>query len=128
MNISCGTDIVEVSRIKKSVQNSISFANRVYTVAEQEYCLSRKAGRFQSLAARFAAKEAVSKALGTGIGDSAELLDIEISNDTLGKPMVVLKGKALKTFTEKHGKSIEISLSHSHDYAVAFAVLTFKEE
>ncbi|MBN1623459.1 MAG: holo-ACP synthase [Clostridia bacterium] len=128
MNISCGTDIVEVSRIKKSVQNSPSFTNRVYSVAEQEYCLSRKAGRFQSLAARFAAKEAVSKALGTGIGENAELLDIEISNDSLGKPLVVLKGKALKTFKDKNGEGIEISLSHSHDYAVAFAVLTFKEE
>jgi holo-[acyl-carrier protein] synthase len=119
---------VEVSRIKKSVQNSTSFKNRVYTVAEQEYCLSRKAGQFQSLAARFAAKEAVSKALGTGIGESAELLDIEICNDSLGKPLVVLRGKALKTFKDKHGEGIEISLSHSHDYAVAFAVLTFKEE
>lgn len=128
MNISCGTDIVEVSRIKKSVQNSNSFTDRVYTLAEQEYCLSRKAGRFQSLAARFAAKEAVSKALGTGIGESAELLDIEISNDNLGKPLVVLRGKALKTFKDKRGEGIEISLSHSHDYAVAFAVLTFKEE
>ena len=128
MNISCGTDIVEVSRIRKSVQGSAPFTNRVYTAAEQEYCQSRKAGRFQSLAARFAAKEAVSKALGTGIGESAELLDIEISNDTLGKPMVLLSGKALKTFNENHGDKIEISLSHSHDYAVAFAVVTFKEE
>ncbi len=128
MNISCGTDIIEVSRIKKSVQNNASFANRVFTVAEQEYCLSRKAGRFQSLAARFAAKEAVSKALGTGIGENAELLDIEISNDSLGKPLVILHGKALETFNEKLGKGIEISLSHSHDYAVAFAVLTFRED
>lgn len=128
MNISCGTDIVEVSRIKKSVLGSPSFSDRVYTPAEQEYCLSRKAGRFQSLAARFAAKEAVSKALGTGIGESAELTDIEISNDSLGKPMVKLIGRALQTFNEKKGASIEISLSHSHDFAVAFAIVTYKEE
>jgi len=127
MNISCGTDIVEINRIKKSVQKSKAFEDRVYTPAEKDYCLSRKAGRFQSLAGRFAAKEAVSKALGTGIGESAELLDIEISNDSLGKPVVQLKGAALETFRKKNGDKIDISISHSHYYAVAFAVITFTE-
>lgn len=105
MSISCGTDIVEINRIKKSVQKSTSFTNRVYTVAEQEYCIAKKAGRFQSLAARFAAKEAVSKALGTGIGESAELLDIEISNDELGKPIVTLREKLLKPLIKKMVKT-----------------------
>lgn len=128
MNIACGTDIVEINRIKKTIQKTPSFLNRVYTQTEQEYCLSRKAGRFQSLAARFAAKESVSKALGTGIGEKAELLDIEISNNEAGKPQISLSGMALKTFNEKNGLNIDISLSHSHDYAVAFAVITYREE
>ena len=127
MNISCGTDIVEISRIKKAMSGNRAFADRIYTAAEKEYCTSRKAGKYQSFAARFAAKEAVSKALGTGMGESAQPLEIEITNDELGKPVVSLSGNALRTFEHMNGQSMEISLSHSHDYAVAFAVITFGE-
>lgn len=127
MKISCGTDIVEIERIKKAMSKNGVFTDRIFTSSEKAYCISRKAGQFQSFAARFAAKESVSKAFGTGMGESAQPLEIEITNDEMGKPSVRLSGKALETFEKLNGKSIEISLSHSHDYAVAFAVITFRE-
>ena len=113
-------------RIKKAVNKTPSFADRIYTAAEQEYCISKKAGRYSSLAARFAAKEAVAKALGTGMGDKASPAEIEIKNDENGKPFVVLSGSAQKTFTGLGAEKIDISLSHGRDYAVAFAVITYK--
>lgn len=128
MNISCGTDIVEIDRIKAAVEKNLSFRNRIFTAAEQSYCLAKKAGRYSSLAARFAAKEAVAKALGTGMGSMANPLDIEILNDSYGKPYVLLNGTAKETFELKKAENIEISLSHGRDYAVAFAVITYKEE
>ncbi|MDX1357347.1 MAG: holo-ACP synthase [Clostridia bacterium] len=128
MNITCGTDIVEIDRIKKAVNKTPSFVDRIYTSAEQDYCLSKKAGRYSSLAARFAAKEAVAKALGTGMGDNASPLEIEIKNDDYGKPFIVLSGAALKTFNASGAEKIDVSLSHGRDYAVAFAVITYKEE
>ena len=126
MKITCGTDIVEINRIEKAVKKTSGFLDRIFTQAEQEYCLARKAGRFSSLAARFAAKEAVAKALGTGIGDKAGPTEIEITNDNMGKPLAVLSGSAQKTFEEIGALKIDISLSHGRDYAVAFAVITYR--
>lgn len=128
MNITCGTDIVEIDRIKKAVKNTPSFIDRIFTPAEQSYCMARKAGQYSSLAARFAAKEAVSKAFGTGFGEKASPKEIEIINDTNGKPFISLSGMAKDTFERIGGEKIDISLSHGRDYAVAFAVMTYKEE
>jgi holo-[acyl-carrier protein] synthase len=128
MKITCGTDIVEIDRIRKAVKKTPSFIDRIYTPAEQKYCLAKKAGRYSSLAARFAAKEAVAKAFGTGMGNKAGPAEIEILNDALGKPYVSLKGSAKDTFYNINAEKIDISLSHGRDYAVAFAVITYKEE
>lgn len=128
MKITCGTDIVEIDRIKKAVAKTPSFLDRIYTLAEQEYCMGKKAGRFSSLAARFAAKEAVAKALGTGMGKNAGPSEIEVLNDKLGKPYISLSGTAENTFKTVNAEKIDISLSHGRDYAVAFAVITYKEE
>ncbi len=128
MKITCGTDIVEIDRIKKAVNKTVSFLNRIYTLNEQEYCIGKKAGRYSSLAARFAAKEAVAKAFGTGMGQKAAPLEIEILNDPQGKPYVSLKGSAKETFEEIDAEKIDISLSHGRDYAVAFAVIMYKED
>lgn len=128
MKITCGTDIVEINRIEKAVKKTPSFTDRIYTAREQEYCMSRKAGRYSSLAARFAAKEAVAKALGTGMGDKASPSEIEILNDKLGKPYITLYGTALETYESIGGSDIDISLSHGRDYAVAFAVITYDED
>lgn len=128
MKITCGTDIVEIDRIKKAVNKTPSFADRMFTLSEQKYCLAKKAGRFSSLAARFAAKEAVSKAFGTGLGDDASPLEIEVINDDYGKPYISLSGRAKDTFDRIGASKIDISLSHGRDYAVAFAVITYNED
>lgn len=124
MAIYCGVDIVEIDRIKQSFDNcGDEFKKRVYTDKEIEYCENRKAAKFESYAARFSAKEAVSKAFGTGIGRRVGWKDIEIQNDELGRPYVVLSGNAKILFEEMKGISISLSLSHSKLYAVAYAVL-----
>jgi holo-[acyl-carrier protein] synthase len=94
---------------------------RVYTANEIAYC-QRKKNVWQSFAARFAAKEAVSKALGTGIGPVG-LMEIEILNTENGQPVVVLHGKALQLAADRNIQRVHISLSHSEAYAMATAVL-----
>jgi len=128
LRITCGTDIVEIDRIKKAVNKTPSFTERMFTIGEQDYCMAKKAGRFSSLAARFAAKEAVAKAFGTGLGENASPLEIEILNDKKGKPYISLSGNAKDTFDSIGASKIDISLSHGRDYAVAFAVITYDED
>jgi len=124
MDICCGVDIIEIQRIKDSLDKyGESFLQRVYTQGEIDYCESRKAGRCESYAVRFAAKEAVSKALGTGIACGVSLKDIELVAAGEGKPKIVLHGAAREKYIEMGGKSIDVSLTHSRDYAAAFAVL-----
>ena len=121
MILGVGTDIVEIGRVRKAVE-SVHFCMRVYTAAERTYCESRKAGRAASYAARFAGKEAVMKALGTGLRDGS-LLDIEIVNDALAAPRVRLSG-AFRRLAEAKGVAfVHLSLSHAQDYATAFCVL-----
>jgi len=124
LGISCGVDIIEIDRIKKSLEScGDSFRDKVFTAREIEYCEGKKAVRYQSYAARFAAKEAVSKAFGTGIGRGVSLKDIEVLNDEYGKPYVVLAGRAKELFNEINAIEISLSLSHSQNYAVAYAVM-----
>lgn len=124
MSVYCGVDIVEVERLKDSIESMGSaFIDRIYTPREVEYCESRKNGRYQSYAARFAAKEAVSKAFGTGIGSAAGWKDIEIVNDENGKPSVILHGLAKESLASINGVSVSISLSHCKSYAVAYAII-----
>jgi len=112
-----GIDIVEISRIRKAVsQRGDSFLKRIYTPKEVKLYSSK----IPSLAARFAGKEAIIKALGItdkGIG----LSDIEILSDEFGRPVVALYGKASKRAQELGIKEIAVSLSHSRSYAVACA-------
>ena len=115
-----GIDIVEVNRIEQAVARwGDRFLHRVFTAAEIEYC----AGRAQSLAGRFAAKEAVSKALGTGWRDGLAFPDIEIINDELGKPQVFLHGKVKEIFDHQQIKQASISMSHTDEIAIAVAIL-----
>jgi len=123
MAILCGIDIIEIERLKKSILEREGFTRRVFTDREIEYCESRNVVKFESYAARFAGKEAVLKALGTGLADGIEWKHIEILNNEKGKPYVVLTKKALERFNELGGKSIDISLSHCAAYAVAYAVM-----
>lgn len=109
-----GTDIIEVSRIKRALARRPGFAARVFTDAEREYCLSggKPEDRF---AGRFAAKEAVAKSLGT----SLSWRDVEILADPSGKPTVRLLNGAAESFG---GGNIMVSISHCRSYAVAYAV------
>jgi holo-[acyl-carrier protein] synthase len=122
--IQCGVDIIEIERIKLSIEGTgDAFKNRVYTIREKEYCESKKAVKYQSYAARFAAKEAVTKAFGTGISKGIEFKHVEVLNDESGKPYVVLNGRAEEVFKEIGGRSISLSISHCHTYAVAYAIV-----
>ncbi|NJD03385.1 MAG: holo-[acyl-carrier-protein] synthase [Ruminiclostridium sp.] len=124
MAVLCGVDIVEIDRIKKSFDScGDSFRDRVFTGNEIKYCESKKRVRFESYAARFAAKEAVSKALGTGISKGVNWKDMEILNDPHGKPYVILTEKAGEIYEEMKAKGISLSLSHCSNYAVAYAVI-----
>ena len=119
--LSVGVDIIEIERIKQVLQrHGERFLRRVYTEAEVAYCR----GRVHELAARFAAKEAMSKALGTGIVGWGGIFwrEVEVLPDARGKPLVHLHGRAQDRAQSLGLKKFAISLSHSQEYAVAFVV------
>jgi holo-[acyl-carrier protein] synthase len=117
-----GIDVVEVARIASAIErHGEPFLARIFTPAERAYCESRKQSAMH-YAARFAAKEAVSKALGTGIGGNAGLHDLEVVHDAMGAPKIRLCGAA-EAFAKQHGiTGIQISLTHARDYAAANAI------
>ena len=117
---SVGVDIVEIERVESAIKQwGDRFLNRIYTEAELEICRNR----FLSLAARFAAKEAVMKVLGTG-GRGIAWREIEVLTDDDGKPSVKLYGKAQNKAKELNLQEVSISLSDSKQYAVAVAIGT----
>lgn len=120
MIIGIGTDIIEIKRIENAVNRNSEFLNRIFTDNEISYIKSRKFNP-QNIAGNFAAKEAVSKALGTGIS-GIRWKDIEIIRKANGAPLVMLHDKALKCSNDKGIIKINISISHSEEYAIAFAV------
>ncbi|HAB53481.1 MAG TPA: holo-[acyl-carrier-protein] synthase [Ignavibacteriales bacterium] len=121
MVIGIGIDIIEIDRIKESIEKfGDRFLNKIYTQKELDYCL-KKNNKYQHLAARFAAKEAVYKALATGWDADVSWQNIEISNEPNGMPIVTLQGK-LKKFLHK-GKDLKISMSHSRDYVACMAII-----
>ncbi|HOJ10870.1 MAG TPA: holo-ACP synthase [Clostridiales bacterium] len=124
MGISCGIDIIEVDRIRGAMEKrGQAFKERVFTENEIIYCEMKKASKYHSYAARFAAKEAVSKALGTGIGRGVDWKDIEVLNDDYEKPFAVLTGSANDYYNSMKAKSMSLSLSHCKNYAVAQVVI-----
>lgn len=113
-----GTDILEIERIKNIMLRHPNFIRRFYTASEREYILGKNFP-YSTAAAIFAAKEAVSKALGTGfIGIT--FVDVEVLHDSLGKPYLVLHGKAKDIFPSGRW---HLSLSHDKSHAVAFCIL-----
>lgn len=121
--MNCGTDIIEIQRIKETIEkNGSIFLNKVYTENEISYCEKHNAAKYQHYAARFSAKEAVSKLLGTGFTGEFGFRDIEIVNNDFGKPEVVLHGKALELFNNQKYKEISISISHCKEYATSVVV------
>ena len=121
MKVTCGTDIIEISRIKESIEKiGDKFINKIFTTKEIEYCESKKMQKYQHYAARFAAKEAVFKAISYYLDDkySISWKDIEVSNDEIGRPQIVINQIA-KQCELTNIKSMDISLSHCKEYAVA---------
>lgn len=113
-----GVDIIEIGRIRESVSRwGTRFLSRIYTQRELAICK----GNIDSLAARFAGKEAVMKALNSG-QDSIVWREIEILSEENGKPKLILHGKALQMLDSLGLKALEISLSHSRDNAIALAI------
>lgn len=121
MILGIGNDIVEVARIKSILTRYPQrFLDRVFTPHEQQYCLRRKEPALH-LAGRFAAKEAIVKALGTGFSQGLSWLDFEIQNDPKGKPVVAFSPFAKELLGDLN---LHISISHCHQYATAFAIWT----
>lgn len=115
-----GIDITEVSRIRKSIEEyGDIFTDKIFTAAEKAYCLEKPLP-FQHFAARFAAKEAFSKATGTGWDDSFSWQEVEVVNEPSGRPYLRLSGLALSKFGEKR---VFLSLSHSGDHVAAVVVV-----
>ena len=124
MKISCGVDIIEIDRVKESIEQlGDKFLNRVFTDKEIEYCESRKNQKYQHYAARFAAKEAAFKAVSGQIDDKYNVCwkDFEVTNDEQGRPSIKLVG-----IDEKSIENIDISISHCKKYVVANVTVLYK--
>jgi holo-[acyl-carrier protein] synthase len=117
-----GIDVVEVDRIASAIErHGEPFLTKLFTADERRYCEQQKKPALH-YAARFAAKEAVSKALGTGIGGQAGWLDLEITRDPSGAPKLMLHGNAAEFAKQKGISEIQISLTHAREYAAANAI------
>lgn len=120
MIIGIGTDVIEIERIENAIQKTGNFFNKIYTEREQAYYRENHK-RVETLAGLFAAKEAVSKALGTGFR-SFSAKDIEILPNELGKPEVHLYGEAKMLAKSLGICKVHVSISHCKAYATSFAV------
>ena len=123
MRVLNGVDIVEIYRIREDINKySKKFIERIYTPSEIAYCENKKINKYESYAARFAAKEAVYKAISSKIETNCDWTDIEIVNNECGKPEVRLSIRVQDL------ENIEISLSHSKEYAIASCIAVYKEK
>ena len=121
MILGIGNDIIEIERVEKAILKE-GFKNKVYTQKELEN-IEKRGNRTETYAGIFSAKEAISKAIGTGVREFS-LTDLEILNDDLGKPYVVVSEKLDKILrNKKEDYQIEISISHSKKYATAIAII-----
>ncbi|MDD2900019.1 MAG: holo-[acyl-carrier-protein] synthase [Desulfuromonadaceae bacterium] len=118
-----GTDIVEIVRFQRFLDaGNSALLDRLFTLKEQSRCSSRKDAA-SCLAGRFAAKEAFLKALGTGLRDGISWLDMEVVNDSLGKPELLLSGKAAERYQCSGMTRVHVSLSHDGGNAIAIVLL-----
>jgi len=123
MILSTGIDIVEVYRIRETMERTPRFNERVFTNAERAYCDSKGVAAFQSYAARFAAKEAFLKALKTGWRGKIGWQDIEVVQSDDGAPSLNVTGEAKLILKQLGADAIHISLSHTADHAIAQVIL-----
>jgi len=124
MIVGTGVDIAEVHRIRESIERfGVRFLHRVFTAGEIAYCENKKNSRFESYAARFAAKEAAMKALGTGWNHGVRWRDIEVVRPRGQRPTIKFHGQAA-TFAEKlHAKNVALSITHTSEQALAHVIL-----
>ncbi len=123
MIVGIGVDIAEIQRLRAAMQrHKDGFARRVFTPTEQKYC-DAHADPAPHYAARFAAKEALFKAIGTGWGKGVKWSDVEVQRGSDGAPLLVLRGEAMERARTIGATRSHISLSHSNDNAVAFVIL-----
>lgn len=124
MIVGIGLDLVKIDRVRAMAERwRERFLRRLYTEAERRACM-KKAVPYASLAGRFAAKEAVLKALGTGWSDGISWRDIQVLNDRAGRPYATVSGRVKTLMRRARVTGIHVSLSHDAEYAVAQAVLT----
>ncbi len=124
---SIGMDLIEIGRIRRAIdRKGDRFLNRIYTPAEIAYCDS-KIARHINYAGRWAAKEAVLKAFGMGMRGVYSWQEVEIINDSMGRPEVHLGSRLLSEFDRMGGKTILVSISHCHDHATAIAAIEKKD-
>ncbi len=123
MILGTGIDIVEVPRIGQSIERfGERFLQRIFTAAEIRYC-ETKANRIERFAARFAAKEAAMKAIGTGLRGGVTWKDFEVGREPGGRPTMVLHGKAAEVAAALGARRSHLSVSHTEEHAVAYVIL-----
>ena len=125
MPLGHGVDLVKIDRIEKAYKRlGRPFLERIFTPAELDYCKNLNGSyRWSSLAGRYAGKEALAKALGTGIGRGVTFLDMEILADAWGKPQVNIYGTYKDLFESKGYETLVMSISHEREYAIASCIL-----
>jgi holo-[acyl-carrier protein] synthase len=123
MVLSVGVDLVEVERIQRALEDSrigTRFRDRVFTAREIQYCDKKRRGRYESYAGRFAAKEAVMKALGRGWGSKVCWLDIEVQRAHSGKPEIILHDKTARLAEQRGIRRWSLSITHTGQHGLAF--------
>jgi len=121
--VGTGIDICEVARVRTAIDRfGQRFLRRVFTAAEREYCESKR-NRVERYAARFAAKEAAMKAIGTGLRRGVSWQDFEVSREAGGRPTMIFKGRAAEFGTKLGTKSVSLSITHTSEIAMAQVIL-----
>lgn len=124
MVVGIGTDLIEIDRIAESIRRfGPRFLKRIFTPREIEFCERKKLHAAESFAARFAAKEAGAKALGTGISRGVSWLEIEVTRQPGERPNLVLSGRAAERAHRMGVRTIALSITHSREVAMAVVVL-----
>lgn len=126
MRVRVGVDVLEVDRLARLVTDNPGITDTLFTEREHTYCLAKRR-RYEHMAARFAAKEAVLKAFGTGMGQRMRWTDVEVVNGVTGKPLIHLHGE-VAAWARAHGLAdLDVSLSHTTTVAIAQVVAVWHE-
>lgn len=127
MHIRVGVDVVGVERVGRLVDENAGVLDEVFSAREQAYCLAKRGTRNRHLAGRFAAKEAVLKAFGTGLGARMRWTDVEIVNERSGRPRVELHGEVAALADRRGLADLDVSVAHSDGLAISHAVAVWAE-